>query len=208
MLVVEALTAAQEHALRKEIHSWRRPGDHFIYELVVVGNAEEAMIAARLNANLQACVVGRHSAAAAAHDLSSLADFADASIASDLAGQTPDERAQILARRLARLRPELDLYLMADIGVEDIAGYLSHHFRRVFHAQEGLLELHLSILAGWPPGTARRSSKRCGTTATARPACSTRGLQRFPPGVPGPRGRHARGRRAPGVLPVLRRHQL
>ncbi len=148
VLVVETLTAAQEHALREEMHGWRRAGDHFVYELVVVGSAEEALIAARLNANLQACVARRRFAAAAAQDLSSLADFADTGIALDLAGRSPDERPQILARRLARLRPELDLYLMTDIGVEDIAGHLSHHFRRVFHAEEGSLELHLSILAG------------------------------------------------------------
>ena len=61
---------------------------------------------------------------------------------------SPDERAQILARALARVRPELDLYLMTEISVEDLAGRLSHHFRRVFHAREGSLELHLSLLGG------------------------------------------------------------
>src|SRR5215467_6983525 len=148
VLVVEPLTAAQQQALREELHSWRRADDHFGYELVVVGSAEEAVIAAQLNANLQACVIRAGFAPGAAQDLSSLADFADAGIARDLAGRSPDERTQILARRLARLRPELDLYLTTEISVEDIAGHLSHHFRRVFHAQEGLLELHLSILAG------------------------------------------------------------
>ena len=148
VLFVEPLTAAQEQALREELHSWRRADDHFVYELVVVGSAEEAVIAAQLNANLQACAIRRGFAPAAAQDLSSLADFADGGIAHDLAGRSPEERTQILARRLARLRPELDLYLMTQIDVEDIAGHLSHHFRRVFHAQEGLLELHLSILAG------------------------------------------------------------
>jgi len=148
VLVVEPLTRAEEQALREEVHSWRRADDHFVYELVVVGSAEEAVIAARLNANLQACVIRRRFTPTAAQDLSSLADFADTSIARDLAGRSPDERTQILARRLARLRPELDLYLMSEIDVEDIAGHLSHHFRRVFHAQEGSLELHLSILAG------------------------------------------------------------
>jgi arginine decarboxylase len=148
VLVVEPLTRAEEQALREEVHSWRRADDHFVYELVVVGSAEEAAIAARLNANLQACVIRRRFAPTAAQDLSSLADFADNSIARDLAGRSPDERTQILARRLARLRPELDLYLMSEIDVEDIAGHLSHHFRRVFHAQEGSLELHMSILAG------------------------------------------------------------
>ena len=61
---------------------------------------------------------------------------------------SPDDRAQILARALARIRPELDLYLMTEISVEDLAGRLSHHFRRIFHAREGSLELHLSILDG------------------------------------------------------------
>jgi arginine decarboxylase len=148
VLVVEPLTAAQEQALREELHSWRRADDHFVYELVVVGSAEEAVIAAQLNANLQACAIRRGFALAPTQDLSGLADFADGGIARDLAGRSPDERTQVLARRLARLRPELDLYLMTEIDVEDIAGHLSHHFRRVFHAQEGLLELHLSILAG------------------------------------------------------------
>src|SRR5215472_1444640 len=135
VLAVEPLTAAEQQALREELHSWRRADDHFVYELVVVGSAEEAVIAAQLNANLQACVMGRSFAPAAAQDLSGLADFADGGIARDLAGRSPDERTQILARRLARLRPELDLYLMTEIDVEDIAGHLSHHFRRVFHAQ-------------------------------------------------------------------------
>ena len=61
---------------------------------------------------------------------------------------SPDERAQVLARTLAKIRPELDLYLMTEIGVEDQAGRLSHHFRRIFHTREGSLELHLSILDG------------------------------------------------------------
>ena len=148
VLVVETLTAAQEQALREEVRSWRRPGDEFVYELVVVSSGEEATVAARLNANLQACVIGRRCAHAAAHDLSGLAHFVDSRVADELAGCAPVERAQILARRLARLRPELDLYLMTESAVEGMAGHLSHHFRRVFQAQEGSMELHLSILAG------------------------------------------------------------
>jgi arginine decarboxylase len=148
VLVVDELTTAQQHILREEVHGWRRPGDHFVYELVVVDSAEEAIIAAQLNANLQACVIGRRFAAAAGQDLSSLADFGDITIAADMAGQAPDTRYQILARRLARLRPELDLYLLTEIDVENTAGHLSHHFRRVFHAQERPLGLHQSILAG------------------------------------------------------------
>jgi arginine/lysine/ornithine decarboxylase len=148
VLVVETLTAGQERVLREEVRSWRRPDDEFVYELVVVSSGEEAAVAVSLNANLQACVIRRRFAHAAAHDLSGMPYFVDGPIADDLAGSTPHEYAQILASRLAGLRPELDLYLMTDIAVEDLAGHLSQHFRRVFHAREGSLELHLSILAG------------------------------------------------------------
>jgi arginine decarboxylase len=148
VLVVETLTPAQEQALRAEVRSWRRPSDHFIYELVVVGSAQEAIVAAQLNASLQACVVRRRFAAEAGHEDPDLAPFTDPGLAAELDSLDPDERAQILARRLARLRPELDLYLMTEIAVEDVAGHLSHHFRRVFHAREGALELHRSVLAG------------------------------------------------------------
>jgi arginine decarboxylase len=148
VLVVETLTPAQEQALREEVRGWRRPSDHFIYELVVVGSAEEALVAAQLNASLQACVVRRRFATAAGHEEPDLAPFTDPGLVAELDSLDPDERAQVLARRLARLRPELDLYLMTEIAVEDIAGHLSHHFRRVFHAREGALELHRSVLAG------------------------------------------------------------
>jgi arginine decarboxylase len=148
VLVVEDMTEHQEHALREELRRWRRPDDPFIYEIVVVPSLEDAIMAARLNFRLQACVVRRRFARRSRYDSSSLAQFIDSIVADDVMEQSPDDRAQILARALARLRPELDLYLMTEIAVEDLAGRLSHHFRRIFHAREGSLELHLSILDG------------------------------------------------------------
>jgi arginine decarboxylase len=142
------MTPAQEEQLREEVRSWRRPGDPFIYDLVIVGSGIEAAVAMRLNANIQACVIRRRFSHAAVRDLTRLANFSDATLSNDLADHSPDERAQILARRLAQIRPEVDLYLMSEIAVEDVAGKVSHHFRRVFHAREGALELHLTILAG------------------------------------------------------------
>jgi len=149
VLVVEKMTEAQEQALRKEVRSWRRPDDEFVYELVVVASGDEALIAARLNVNLQAVVIRRRFSHRSERDLSALAQFVDTKVSADLDDhKSPDERAQILAASLQELRPELDLYLMTEIEVEDIAGRLGPNFRRVFHAREGVLELHLSILQG------------------------------------------------------------
>jgi len=148
VLIVEDMTEQQELALVEEMRQWRRPDDPFTYEIVVLHSLEDALMAARLNFRLQACVVRRRFTHRSRYDSSSLHQFADMIVADDLMEHSPDERAQILARALARIRPELDLYLMTEIAVEDIAGRLSHHFRRIFHTREGSLELHLSILDG------------------------------------------------------------
>lgn len=149
VLVVEKMTEDQERALRSEVRKWRRPDDEFVYELVVVSSGDEALIAARLNVNLQAVVIRRRFSHQSTRDLSALSEFVDTEVSNELADhQTPEERAQILAVSLSNLRPELDLYLMTEIDVEDIAGRLGQYFRRVFHAREGMLELHLSILHG------------------------------------------------------------
>src|SRR6185369_13230857 len=48
-----------------------------------------------------------------------------------------------------RVRPELDLYLMSNRDVEEMAGNPDANvFRRIFYSIEELLELHLSILEG------------------------------------------------------------
>ncbi|WP_036436452.1 aminotransferase class I/II-fold pyridoxal phosphate-dependent enzyme [Mycobacterium sp. URHB0044] len=149
VLVVEKMTEAQERALRKEVRSWRRPDDEFVYELVVVSSGDEALIAARLNVNLQAVVIRRRFSHQSSRDLTALAEFVDTRVSAELDDhKSPDERAQILAASLRDLRPELDMYLMTEIEVEQIAGRLGPFFRRVFHAREGVLELHLSILHG------------------------------------------------------------
>jgi arginine decarboxylase len=148
VLVVDDMTEQQEQALREELRRWRRPDDPFLYEIVVVPSLEDALMAARLNFRLQACVVRRRFTHRSRYDSSSLHQFADLIVSDDLMDHSPDDRAQILARALALIRPELDLYLMTEISVEDLAGRLSHHFRRIFHTREGSLELHLSLLDG------------------------------------------------------------
>src|SRR6202044_3038688 len=148
VLVVEDMTEDQERALREELRRWRRPDDPFIYEIVVVPSFDDAVLAARLNFRLQACVIRRRFAHRSRHEPASLAQFMSLAGPDDLMEHSPDDRAQMLARSLAKIRPELDLYLMTEISVEDLAGRISHHFRRIFHAREGSLELHLSIMDG------------------------------------------------------------
>ena len=68
VLVVEDLTEQQERSLREELRRWRRPDDPFIYEIVVVPSFDDAVMAARLNFRLQACVVRRRFTHRSRHD--------------------------------------------------------------------------------------------------------------------------------------------
>jgi arginine decarboxylase len=148
VLVIEDMTEDQERALREELRRWRRPDDPFVYGIVVVPSFDDALMATRLNFRLQACVIRRRFAHRSRHDTSALRQFVSLLGSDNLMDLPPEERAQVLARAVARIRPELDLYLMTEIAVEDMAGRLSHHFRRIFHTRDGSLELHLSILDG------------------------------------------------------------
>ncbi len=148
VLVVEDMTDAQERALRAELRAWRRPDDEFIYEIVVVPSFEDAVIAARINVSLQAVVVKRRFIQHSGRDLSTLTHFMDDRSPDDLMEHAAENRAEMLGRALQEIRPELDLYLMTEITLEDVAGSLGHDFRRIFHSREGTLELHLSLLNG------------------------------------------------------------
>ena len=74
--------------MREELRRWRRPDDPFVYEMVIVGSGEEALIAARLNAN-----PGLRDPAAirsrSRHDLSALADFTDRASPTTSADRSP-----------------------------------------------------------------------------------------------------------------------
>jgi arginine decarboxylase len=148
VLVVDKMTAVQEQRLRNELHRLRRPEDEFVYELVVVASFTDAVTAVLFNFHVQACVIRRRFGHHSQHDLSALGVVMDERVAEEFADQPPDIRAQALGRRLHDIRPEIDLYLMAEVAVEEIAGRLGQDFRRVFHAREGSLELHLSVLRG------------------------------------------------------------
>ncbi len=143
--IVTGAPAARWPALAAEWRRLRRPLDAFIYEPVFVGSFEDAFCAAVLNPDLAAVVIHEGFTFRSRHDAPTLRAL------TETMGQAEAAQASALhlAEILERLRPELDLYLVSNGQVEDIAGNLKANvFRRVFYAVEELLELHLAILEG------------------------------------------------------------
>ncbi|MCX2749152.1 aminotransferase class I/II-fold pyridoxal phosphate-dependent enzyme [Arthrobacter sp. MI7-26] len=147
VLVIDDVSDVDREALQAELLNQRRPADAFNYELVFVPSFEDAIVAVLLNPDIQACVLRPGFVLNSTQRLGrDMRGFLDGFLGGSLP-ERPLDRILSLAEKLGQLRPEVDLYLVAGVGIEGLAGSLTRRFRRIFRRQDGL-ELHLSLLAG------------------------------------------------------------
>jgi arginine decarboxylase len=145
ILIVTSAPSSHWSDLAEQWRRLRRPLDAFIYEPVFVGTFEDAFCASILNTDLAAVVIHEGFAFRSRQDAPILRSLAEAVNKNE----GDDVTALRLAEVLKRVRPELDLYLLSNGQVEEIAGSLNATaVRRLFYAVEELLELHLAILEG------------------------------------------------------------
>ncbi|WP_209425540.1 aminotransferase class I/II-fold pyridoxal phosphate-dependent enzyme [Pararhodobacter sp. SW119] len=149
VLIVDDVNEQQERWLKANMTRMRRPEDPFIYEPVVVPSVEDALIAVLFNHNIQAIVVRPGLSLKSRTELAILKRYLNrAGGAEGIETLSPEDYGPETCRLIARVRPELDAYLITDRSVEDIAGHDLGICRRVFYNQEDFLELHLNILRG------------------------------------------------------------
>jgi len=148
VLLVDEMGEHQERWLRSSLARMRRNEDDFVYEPVVVPSLEDALIGILFNHNIQAVVVRSGLSLKSRNTLEILTKLLNRIGDEDLAALAPEDYGPSLCRLIARVRPELDVYLITDRSVEDIAGSDLGGCRRVFYNQEDFLELHLNILRG------------------------------------------------------------
>lgn len=149
VMIVDDVNEHQERWLRSNVTRMRRPEDRFIYEAVVVPSLEDALIGILFNHNIQAIVVRPGLVLKSKMNLPILKrHLAGAGDPKAIEAMEPEDYGPELCRLIAKLRPELDAYLVTERSVEDIAGLDLGICRRVFYNQEDFLELHLNILRG------------------------------------------------------------
>ncbi len=148
VLIVDNISPAQEQSGRNGLHEMRRPEDRFIYEPVIVPSFEDAVIAVLFNHNIQAVVIRYGFPFASKNKLEILHRYLNRVGGEGLGDLEPEDYGTALAQVIAKIRPELDVYLVTDQAVEEIAGKISGICRRLFYNQEDYLELHLNILRG------------------------------------------------------------
>jgi arginine decarboxylase len=133
--------------MRQNIRRLRRPQDEFVYEPVMVGSLEDAVVAISINPNIEAVVAYDGFPVESHHAMPLLHDYLAGFMGTRDVTQT--DYGTALARIVKSIRPELDFYLLTDRDVEQLAGSdESACIRRVFYQVEERLEIHLSILEG------------------------------------------------------------
>ena len=123
--------------------------DPMIYEPVLVGSFEDAIVATIMNGKIEAVVIYDGIPVPSQHDVPLVRDFLASHLQLDTSSLAPREIGVTLAATIKRIRPELDLYLLTDRNVEKLAGDpAATMIRRVFYEVEELTEVHLNILEG------------------------------------------------------------
>ena len=148
VLIVAAGERATWPELRETFRKLRRDDDVYIYEPVVVGSFEDAVLATLFNYNLQSIVAVDGFGFASKHASPVLREILTPHVPSDAADRGGDMSGS-LARVVRMLRPELDFFAVTDADVAKLAGAdHSSLIRRVFYGVEEPMEIHLAILDG------------------------------------------------------------
>ena len=148
-LFVSPAPAANRVKVAQEIRRLRRVEDAMIYEPVLVGSLEDALLATIFNGKIEAVVIYDGIPVPSQHEVPLLRDFLTTHHQIDTSSLAPREVGVTLARLIKRIRPELDIYLLTDRKVEKLAGDpAASMIRRVFYEVEELMEVHLNIIEG------------------------------------------------------------
>lgn len=148
VLIVHPLPDEYEMLYRQQLAAFKSPHDEFIYDIVFVDCAEDALTAVLANTDIQACVYLDHILPATAASAAPFAAFSR-----DLLGNTPpinatDSIQLNLCRSIRCVRPELDHYLISELSPAELPFNIRQQFNRVLFHVHPFHDLHAAILNG------------------------------------------------------------
>jgi arginine decarboxylase len=148
VLVVHPRPAEYAPLYRQHLAAFRTAQDEFLYGLVVVDSAQDALCAALANSSIQAVVYLQHVAPACAVSAAAFARHSQPLLAGAAVWQ-PNASVEVnLCQSLRSLRPELDHYFISEQTALDVPPLVRQHFDRVLFHHDPFQDLHAAILAG------------------------------------------------------------
>jgi arginine decarboxylase len=149
VLVVTGADQATWPQLRETFRRLRREEDSFVYEPVIVGSLEDAILATVVNFNLQSVVIIDGAPVKSRYAINALREIISNAVPSGALVGDSDDTSLTFANLIRRVRPELDVFLVSDRDVADLAGHdEAGGVRRIFYGVEEPMEIHLAVLDG------------------------------------------------------------
>ena len=147
LLVVDNFASVlEEESLRSAFLELRHTEDKFVYDVATVKTFEDALVGVLINPNIQACVIRYGFPLRSVHDHDVFGHYL-LNIDEDRMNRMAEvERSIALGALIKKLRPEIDLFMMSGVAVEQAASRDTRHFERIFYREPGYMECHQSIL--------------------------------------------------------------
>ncbi|HLA34088.1 MAG TPA: beta-eliminating lyase-related protein, partial [Rhodocyclaceae bacterium] len=148
VLIVHPFPDEYEMLYRQQLAAFKSPHDEFIYDIVFVDSAEDALTAVLANPDIQACVYLSRVLPATITSFPLYSGYSQ-----PLLAQTPPvdaaESVELnLCRSIRCLRPELDHYLIAEQSSTELPFEIRRRFDRVLFHLDPFRDLHAAILNG------------------------------------------------------------
>ncbi len=137
-----------EMLYRQHLATFKSTHDEFIYDIVLVNSAEDALTAALANPDLQACIYLNHLLPSTVSS-SVLFNHYSKSLLANTPPLNPWDTVEVnLCRTLRYLRPSLNHYLISEQTAAELPLPIRSHFDRVLFHLNPFQDLHTAVLNG------------------------------------------------------------
>ena len=148
VLVVHPYPQEYEMLYRQQLATFKTSFDEFLYDIVFVDCAQDAITAILANPDIQACVYLNHILPS-----SLVSEPIFSRYSQSLTNTTPpvneDQSVELnLCQTIRHMRPELNHFLISEQSAADLPLHIRNQFDRVLFHIHPFHDLHLAILAG------------------------------------------------------------
>ena len=148
VLIIHPFPDEYEMLYRQHLATFKSSKDEFIYDIVLVNSAEDALTAILANSDIQVCVYLNHVQASTLIS-TPLFNYYSRSILAHTPPINLTESVEVnLCKTIRCVRPELDHYLISEQSAAELPFYIRNHFDRVLFHVNPFQDLHAAIFNG------------------------------------------------------------
>lgn len=146
IIFVDELGEKEKSSLINKFKKLRGDKDQFVYDVIVLNNLEDALIALLFNPNIQSCIIRSGIPFKSNHSHKDIEPFISSIQNIKISKKSNPDFGHVLGSIINNLRPELDLFYVSDIAVSQLNDKTLNCFKRIFYRTEDPQEIHLSVL--------------------------------------------------------------